>query len=167
MGLLIPSYTCAQSILSTWRGKIVWSTAYSIFVLCGLKFVTQRLKKCVVWCHTRLASMKETARCRDHPSQSFQTPRNEDSQSMKHLSTSDSPEAILSTLRHSREAIWLEHHERGGWNKNWIGSWPDYFSPPYAKKRLGMRLHTHTHIHSHTFTHKQLTWISLVNFRYV
>ena len=30
---------------------------------------------------------------------------------------------------HSHVAIWLEHHHRGTWNKNWIGHWPDYFFP--------------------------------------
>ena len=143
-------------------------------------------------------SSKETACCRDLPSRSFRTPRNEDSQNMKPLSTSDSPETILSTFeslrnftlpvfklrnthhpftevlaflrrsfsgstrlsllhsastaspsliaidgctwRHSHEAIWLERYERGAWNKNWIVSCPDYFSPPRAKNSLGTRL---------------------------
>ena len=38
-----------------------------------------------------------------------------------------------STWCHSCEAIWLERHECGAWNKNWIGSWPDYFSPSCVK----------------------------------
>ena len=29
--------SCAQPIFRTRRGKIVWSTAYSVFVPCGLK----------------------------------------------------------------------------------------------------------------------------------
>ena len=43
-------------------------------------------------------SSKETARCRDHPSWSFRTPRNQDSQNLKSLSTSESPKTILSTF---------------------------------------------------------------------
>ena len=79
---------------STWEGR---STAYSIFVTCSLMRclsnalcdVTQSLKL--------RKSSKETARCKDHPSQSFRTPRNEDSQNLKSLSTSESPKTILST----------------------------------------------------------------------
>ena len=40
---------------------------------------------------------KETAHCRDHPSRSFRTPRNEVSQNLKPLSTSESLKTILST----------------------------------------------------------------------
>ena len=42
-------------------------------------------------------SAKETARSRDHPSRGFRTPRNEDSQNLKPLSTSESAKTILST----------------------------------------------------------------------
>ena len=41
-------------------------------------------------------SSKEMARCRDHPSWSFQMRRNQDSQNMKPLSTLESPEALFS-----------------------------------------------------------------------
>ena len=49
--------------------------------------------------------------------------------------------AVESTWRHFHEPIWLECHQRGAWNKNGIGRWPNYFSPPRAKNRLGTRLH--------------------------
>ena len=50
---------------------------------------------------------------------------------------------VLCHLKHhSQIAIWLERHQRGAWNKNGIGRWPDYFSPPHAKNRLGTRLGT-------------------------
>ena len=142
-------------------------------------------------------SAKETVRSRNHPSRGFRTPRNEDSQNLKPLPTSESAKTILSTSeaqelhpaswqaqkhipcvhgspgipslvrslvlsglvscitlqppsllwspfmhtwRHFHEAIWLERQQRGAWNKNGIGRWPDYFSPPRAKNRLGTRL---------------------------
>ena len=47
-------------------------------------------------------SSQETACCRDHPSRSFRTPRNEDSQNTKPLPISDSPETILSTFESLR-----------------------------------------------------------------
>ena len=47
-------------------------------------------------------SSKETACCWDHPSRSFQMPRNKDSQNMRPLSTSDSPETIVSTFESLR-----------------------------------------------------------------
>ena len=43
-------------------------------------------------------SSKETAHCRSHPSRSFRTPRNENSQNMKLLSTPESPDKILLTF---------------------------------------------------------------------
>ena len=45
-----------------------------------------------------------------------------------------------STWLHFHGAIWLECHQHGAWNKNVIGHWPDYFSPPRVKNRLGTRL---------------------------
>ena len=44
-----------------------------------------------------------------------------------------------STWFHFHEAIWLENHQCGAWNKNRIGHWPAYFFPPCAKNTLGMR----------------------------
>ena len=44
-------------------------------------------------------SAKETARSRDHPSRGFRTPRNEDSQNLKPLSTPESAKTILSTSK--------------------------------------------------------------------
>ena len=53
------------------------------------KLVTQRLVLCDVTQSLKLRrSSKELARCRNHLSQSFRTPRNEDSQNMKPLLTS-------------------------------------------------------------------------------
>ena len=46
----------------------------------------------------KLRKSSEMAHCRDHPFRSFRTPRNEDSHSMKPLSTSESPETILLTF---------------------------------------------------------------------
>ena len=83
----------------TRRGKIVWSTAYSIFVPCGFKIGDATfLKMYYVTSQKALKlrkSSKETARCRNHPSPSFRKPRNEDSQNIKPQSTSESPETIL------------------------------------------------------------------------
>ena len=42
-------------------------------------------------------SAKETARSRNHPSRSFRTPKSEDLQNLKPLSTSESAKTILST----------------------------------------------------------------------
>ena len=76
---------CLFNFCSVWF-KNWWRTVFKN-VLCD---VTQSLKL--------RKSSKEMARCRDHPSRSFWMPRNEDSQSMKPLSTSQSPETILSTF---------------------------------------------------------------------
>ena len=46
---------------------------------------------------TQRNSSKETARSRDHPSRSFRTPRNEDSQNLKPLSTSESAKTLWSS----------------------------------------------------------------------
>ena len=84
------------------EGKIVWSTVYSIFVPCDSELVTQRLQKCYVLSHKACnykRAPKRRLHCRDHPTQSFQMPRNKDSQSMKSLSTSESPETSCRHLK--------------------------------------------------------------------
>ena len=63
--------------------------------------------------------------------------------SLLHSASTALPSLIAiycSTWHHLCEAIWLERHEHGTWNKNWIGSWPDYFSPLCAQNSLGTRL---------------------------
>ena len=87
--------------------NIVRSTDCPIFVPCGLKMGDATSSKMYyvtshkAWKYVRKSS-KETAYCRDHPSRSFQTPRNEDSQNMMPLSTSNSPETILLTFESLR-----------------------------------------------------------------
>ena len=92
-------FSPAQTAFCMRRGKIVWSTAYSIFVLCGFKIgdtTSLKIVSCDVTRSLKLRkSSKETACCRNHVSRSFRTPRNEDSQNVKHLTTSESPETIL------------------------------------------------------------------------
>ena len=46
----------------------------------------------------------------------------------------------------------------GAWNKNWIGSWPDYFTPPCAKSSLGMRL-------IKVVIHSYIQFLSLLTFQ--
>ena len=69
------------------RFKNWWRNVFQN-VLCD---ITQAMK---LW-----NSSKETVCCRDHPSWSFRTPRNEDSLNLKPLSTSESPKTILSTSK--------------------------------------------------------------------
>ena len=88
---------CLSNICSV-RFKNWWHNVFKN-VLCD---VTQSLK---LW-----KSSKETTCCRDHPSRSFRTPRNEDSQNTKPLSTSDSLETILSTFESLRKFSSSETH---------------------------------------------------------
>ena len=70
---------------STVRFKNWWRHVFKN-VLCDVRQVV------TLW-----NSAKETARRRDHSSRSFRTPRNEDSQNLKPLSTSESAKTILLT----------------------------------------------------------------------